>query len=227
MVAILQPSYLPWLGYFEQIDRSDVFVFYDDVQYDKHGWRNRNKIKTPKGWQWLTVPVYHNFGQKIYEVKINNNIPWRRKHLKSLQANYARAPYYQTYIKFFEKVYSQHWEYLVDLNVYLIKQLCEFLGIKNTEFVHSRDLNIKGERTERLVKICQLFGADEYLTGDAAKNYLEEKKFQNANIKVIYQNYRHPVYPQLFGEFIPYLSVVDLLFNCGPKSLEIIRSGKP
>lgn len=103
MVAILQPSYLPWLGYFEQIDRSDVFVFYDDVQYDKHGWRNRNKIKTPKGWQWLTVPVYHNFGQKIYEVKINNNIPWRRKHLKSLQANYARAPYYQTYIKFFEK----------------------------------------------------------------------------------------------------------------------------
>jgi hypothetical protein len=226
-VVILQPMYLPWLGYFEQIYRSDVFVFYDDVQYEKNSWQNRNKIKTPNGWQWLTVPVSRKnlFGKLIYEVEINNQIPWKRKHLKALQVNYSRSPYFNKYIKYFEKIYSKDWQYLADLNIKLIKTICQILGLKR-EFIRSRELNIKGEQSERLVKICQSFNADLYFSGQSAKNYLKEDLFFKAGIKVEYQNYKHPQYPQLFGEFIPYLSVIDLLFNCGPKSLKVITSGK-
>lgn len=224
-VVILQPSYLPWLGYFEQIYRSDVFVFYDDVQYDKHGWRNRNRIKTPNGWLWLTVPVFRRFGQKIYEARINNHIPWARKHIKTIEVFYKKAPYYQEYIKYLQKIYSQEWQYIAELDIALIKLLCELLGMNNKKFVRSSELNIKGERTERLLKICQLYGAKTYYTGESAKNYLNEKIFADAGIKVKYQHYNHPIYPQLYGGFIPYLSIIDLLFNCGPESLEILTRG--
>jgi hypothetical protein len=225
-VVVLQPSYLPWLGYFDQIYRSDVFVFYDDVQYDKHGWRNRNKIKTPNGWQWLTVPVQRKFGQKIYEARISYQTPWIRKHLKSIQVNYCKAPYYNRDIeRRLEEVYFKMWDYIADLDIELIKLICEILGIKGKKFVRSKDLGIKGERSERLLKICQLFKADAYLTGQSAKNYLNEELFRENGIEVIYQNYKHPVYPQLYGEFIPYLSIIDLIFNCGPESLEILIKG--
>jgi len=215
------------LGYFDQIYRSDVFVFYDDVQYDKHGWRNRNKIKTPKGWQWLTVPVLtrDRFGKLIYEMEIDNHTPWAEKHLKSIQANYRRSPYHDSYIKFLEEIYSTKWRYLADLDIELIKLIINLLGMKDKKFVRSTELNVEGARIERLIKICRLLKADIYLTGQAARNYLDEKLFAEAGINVEYQNYKHPLYPQLYGDFIPYLSVIDLLFNCGPESLKILVKG--
>jgi hypothetical protein len=226
-VAILQPSYLPWLGYFDQIYRADTFVFYDDVQYDKHGWRNRNKIKTPQGWQWLTVPVLTKgrFGKLIYEMEIDNHAPWAEKHLKSIQVNYHKSPYYHAYIKYFEKIYLKEWQYLADLDIELIKLITNLLGMGNKMFIRSMELGVKGDRLERLINICQLFKADNYLTGQAARNYLDEKLFAKAGIKVEYQNYKHPAYPQLYGDFIPHLSVIDLLFNCGPESLKILAKG--
>jgi len=227
-VAILQPSYLPWLGYFDQIYKSDIFVFYDDVQYDKGGWRNRNKIKIPNGWQWLTVPVKMKgrFGEMLYEKEINNKTNWREKHLKSIQQNYVKAPYFKDYFKSLEKIYLKEWKNLEELDVTLIKLICNLLGMKNKKIVYSRELKIEGEATERLVKICQLFKADTYLTGDAAKGYLKEDLFEKVGIEVEYQNYQHPVYNQLYGDFVPYLSVIDLLFNHGEESLSILTGKK-
>jgi len=228
VIGILQPSYLPWLGYFEQIYRSDVFVLYDDVQYDKHGWRNRNKIKTPKGTQWLTVPVYVNFNEYplINEVKICNTQNWRRKHLLSIKHNYNKAPYYKDYIGIFEEAYSKNWEYLVDINIYFINKIIECLGIKNKKIVRSSMLGIEGDRINRLINICKLFKADIFYEGSAGRNYINEKIFAENGIKVIFQDYKHPVYNQLYGEFIPYLSIIDLLFNHGRESLSILTNQK-
>ena len=227
-VVVLQPTYLSWLGYFDQIYRSDVFVFYDDVQYSKHSWQNRNRIKTPTGWQWLTIPVSREgglLGKLIHEVEINNRTSWGKKHLRAIQLNYAKSPYYNDYIKYFEEIYSKNWQYLADLNIELIKLIHKLLGMTR-KFVRSRELKINGEQSERLVKICQLFNADLYFSGQSAKNYLNEELFTKARIKVEYQDYKHPEYPQLFGKFIPYLSTIDILFNCGAEGLKIITSGK-
>jgi len=226
-VVILQPSYLPWLGYFEQIYRSDVFVFYDDVQFDKHGWRNRNRIKTATGWLWMTVPVLTEgyFGKNVHEIQIDNNLPWARKHLKAIETNYRKAPYYQDYIDSFRDIYSKRWQYIAELDIEFVKLICGLLGI-NRKFVRSKDLKVKGERSERLLEICRLFDARIYYSGESAKDYLNAKLFADAGIEVKYQHYDHPVYSQLYGEFIPFLSIVDLLFNCGSESLGILRGNE-
>lgn len=225
-VVVLQPSYLPWLGYFDQINRADVFVFYDDVQYDKNGWRNRNRIKTPQGWQWITVPVItrNRFGAPISDVEIDNKTLWAAKHLKTLVQNYSKSPYFKEYIRLFKAIYSREWSRIAGLDIALIKSISEVLGI-NTKFATSSELNLEGDRLERLLKICTKFGADRYLTGESAKDYMDEGVFSSHGVEVEYQNYRHPVYPQLYGEFISHLSVVDLLFNCGPESLSVIAGG--
>jgi len=221
---ILQPNYLPWVGCFDQIYRSDIFVFYDDVQYDKHGWRNRNKIRCKDGWQWLTVPVLTKgyFGELISEKKINNDVDWRRKHWGAIRQNYAKAPYFQEYSPFFEEVYSRGWIRLVDLNIAIIKMVSSLLGIK-ANFIRSSELGVSGKGTERLIKICQKIKADSLLEGAVGEDYIEEDKFKKAGIKLIYHNYKHPVYSQQFKPFIPYMSVIDLLFNCGEESLSILR----
>lgn len=227
-VAILQPSYLPWLGYFDQIHRADVFVFYDDVQYDKHGWRNRNRIKTPQGPHWLTVPVLltGHFGQKIREVRIDPTQPWKKKHRRSLHQAYESAPYYPDLSAFLDEMYEREWDRLTDLVVWGIRGLCDRLGI-DTQLAFSSDLGLKGERTERLVNICRHFAADEYLTGDAAEDYLEEERFREAGIRITYQRYAHPTYPQGHGEFLSHLSIVDLFVYAGPRSLSILSGGVP
>ncbi len=222
-VVVLQPSYLPWLGYFDQIARADNFVFYDDVQFDKNGWRNRNKIKTPKGEQWLTVPVKlkNHMELPINKIEIDNGQNWRRKHLASLEINYTKARYFEDFHGFFTDLYARDWHYLVELSIYVIKEICGMMGLKR-KFFFASGLNIFGERTERLVNICKHLGADCYLTGDAAKDYLQEDMFAKNSIKLEYQNYRHPQYRQLYGDFLPYMSIVDLLFNCGKESLDIL-----
>ncbi|MDD5313556.1 MAG: WbqC family protein [Dehalococcoidia bacterium] len=222
-VVVLQPGYLPWLGFFDQMYKSDIFVIYDDVQFDKHGWRNRNRIKTAQGIQWLTVPVLTKGRDKplINEVLINNNSDWRKAHFSSIKQNYSRTPFFSTYINVFEEIYSQEWEYLIDLDVTFIRVLMDKLNL-NREILFSSKLEVPEHKTHRLINICVKLGATDYLTGKAAEDYIDESLFNEKNIRLQYHNYTHPSYSQMYGDFIPFLSVVDLLFNHGPQSLEIL-----
>jgi len=223
-VVILQPSYLPWIGYFDQMHKADVFVYYDDVQYDRDGWRNRNRIRTKEGSQWLTVPVRlkGKFGIALNEIEIDEARDWRKKHRQSLHQGYARAPHIDRYRSGIDAILSEPTEKLVELNIRLTEHLNQELGIR-TKTVRSSELGIGGGRVERLVSICQHVGASRYLTGEAAKNYLDASLFADAGIEIEFHDYRHPEYPQIHGGFTPYMSVVDLLFNCGPSSLKILE----
>jgi hypothetical protein len=227
-IGILQPGYLPWLGFFEQLYQSDVFVMYDDVQYDKQSWRNRNRIKTANGVQWLTVPVLFKFQATplIYDIKIDNKTQWKKKHCRAIQLSYSKAPYYKKYIDIFEEAYSKDWEYLVDIDFHFTMKLAECLGIKKKQIVRSSTLNVQGDRLDRLVQICKRFQADIFYEGAAGRNYIDESYFAGHGITVEYQDYNHPVYNQLYGDFVPYLSVIDLLFNHGDESLSILTGEK-
>jgi hypothetical protein len=226
-VVVLQPGYLPWLGFFDQMRRADVFVYYDDAQYDKHGWRNRNRIKTRQGPIWLTVPVRHSgLGfPRILDVEIDNRTSWARKHLTSIGQAYARAPYLRRYLPALEEVISRRWTRLIDLNLALTGLLAEAFGV-GPRIVRSSELGISGQRSVRLLRICQHLGAAGYLSGDAARDYLDVPLFEQHGIRVEWQNFVHPVYPQQHGEFVPYLSALDLLLNCGPDSRDILGSAE-
>ncbi len=226
IVAIHQPQFLPWLGYFNKIDTADVFVLLDNVQFKKNEWQNRNKIKTPQGWQWLTVPVQKKFGLKINQVKIASEHNWKNKHLKSLELNYQKAPYFQDYFEIVEKIYAKPWQKLLDLNTVLIKEFVRILNI-NTEIVTASHLEPLPEQPDdRLIALTHKLGGEIYLAGEGGKNYMQIAKYEEAGIKVVFQNFNHPVYPQLHGAFLPGMAIVDLLFNCGPDSLEIIRKAQ-
>jgi hypothetical protein len=225
-IAVMQPTYLPWIGYFGMIDMADVFIFYDDVQFVKQSWQQRNRIKTQDGWIWLVVPVFQNFGQKINQVKINNNQNWPKKHWKSIQYNYSKAPFFNEYMAFIEEIYEKEWDYLADLNITLIKRISEFLGL-DTEFMLSSELRgVEGTKTDRLINILKLIGADEYLTAPATKAYIEPEKFKGNDIMLYWYEFNHPTYKQLYGDFVPHLSVIDLLFNTGGESINVIREGE-
>ena len=222
-LVVLQPSYLPWLGYFDQMYKSDLFVLYDDVQYDKHGWRNRNRIKTSQGPLWLTVPVLTH-GQGLptnRDARIDARQPWARKHLQALRVNYARAVAFAEVFDALAPVLEGSWTHLGDLNRAVLDALCGLLGLTR-RILWSSELDIPGQKTERLINICRALGAGRYLTGDAASDYLDETQFAANDIRVEYHHYRHPVYAQLHGEFVPYLSVVDLLMNHGRESLRVL-----
>jgi len=223
-IGILQPGYLPWLGFFEQMHKSDVFVIYDDVQYDKDGWRNRNRIKTPKGAQWLTVPVHVKFEDKLFikDIKIDNSVNWMKRHLFSIKQNYAKSLWYEKYINIFEEAYSKKWNYLIDVDMFFINKIKDCLGIKDKKLTMSSSLNIKGDRLDRIMAICKTFKIDTFYEGSAGKNYIDEDYFNKNGIKVEYQDYKHPKYNQLYGEFVSYLSTIDLLFNHGDESLSIL-----
>lgn len=223
--AILQPGYIPWLGFFDQIIRSDIFIYYDDVQFDKHGWRNRNRIKSPEGPFWLTVPILTKgrFGQTNLEVEIDNRQLWARKHIASVIHFYAKAPYLNKYLPELTELLYSGWESLVELDIAIIKLFCEWLSIKK-KILRSSDLKITGDKSERLVKICKFCGVKNYLSGDSAGAYLDVSLFAKNNISIEWQKYWHPVYRQMHGEFIPNLSVLDLLLNMGEKSGELITN---
>jgi hypothetical protein len=223
IVAVHQPQYLPWLGYFDKINQADVFCFLDNVQYKKNEWQNRNRIKTSQGWQWVTVPVFYRFPQKIDEVTINNAVNWRRKHFQALITNYTKAPYFQEYINFFEDTYSRNWERLSDLNIYLVEKLCEKLNIQPGATALASKLSLREDPTDRLIDICLSLGGDTYLSGQAGLNYMHLERFKENGIKVLVQDFKHPEYPQCYGDFITHLSVVDLLFNYGSDSLQILK----
>ena len=227
-IGILQPGYLPWLGFFEQMHKSDVFVIYDDVQYDREGWRNRNRIKTANGVQWLTVPVFVKFDAHplVNEIKIDNKANWRKKHLSSIRQNYSKAPCFKKYIAIFEEAYLKEWECLMDIDMYFILRLAECLGMGDKKIFKSSTLNVPGDRIERLINICKSYNADTFYEGASGRNYIDDAQFLRHGIKVEFQDYEHPVYKQLYGDFVPYLSVIDLLFNHGEESLAILLNEK-
>lgn len=225
-LVVLQPGYLPWLGFFDQLMRADVFVFYDDVQYDKNGWRNRNRIKSPSGPHWLTVPVrVASLEQRIAETEIDNRQAWARKHVGSVRQFYARAPFVRRYLPELEELLARRWERLVELDVAVVELMCGWLGVRR-QLVRSSELRIEGERSERLLHLCERFGARRYLSGNAAQSYLDTALFARHGVEVVWQNYQHPVYPQQHGEFVPFLSTLDLLLNCGDESAAIISRGR-
>jgi hypothetical protein len=221
-VGCIQSSYIPWRGYFDLIRRSDIFVFHDDIQYTKQDWRNRNRIKTASGLMWLSIPVRKATTRgAIDEVEIDNDQDWGRKHWRIMAAHYRDAPFFSQYAGFFEEALTRRWDRLSSLNVYLISRICETLGI-TTHFINSRGLSLTGRKTDRLIQICRSCDATRYLSGPSARNYIEPEKFAASGVDVEYMVYDYPPYPQQFGAFVEGASIVDLLFNCGPTSMEFI-----
>ncbi len=227
-----QPVYLPWLGLFHKISLADKFVIFDTVQYLKKDWNNRNQIKTAQGPAWLTVPVltHGKFDQALTEVVINNTVDWRKKHLKSIELNYRKAHFFDRYIDFFRQIYNQEWQRLVDLNEALLRYFLKELKIE-VEIHYGHDLGLEGYKSDLVLDMCRKMNAEVYIFGALGRNYAEVEKFEESGIKVMFQDYHHPSYPQLWGEFVSHLSVIDLLFNVGSeKALEIIKQrniGKP
>ena len=222
-VAVIQSNYIPWKGYFDIIHDVDQFVFYDDVPYTKNDWRNRNRIKARHGLHWLTIPVGSRNGRLIFEVEIDNS-SWARKHWETLKQSYSKAPYFNNYKDFFESFYMEEkWTNLSDLNQYLIRKISkEFLGI-DTDFRDSREFCLEGNKSDRLMGLILKLGADLYISGPAAESYIQEDSFRNAGIKLIFKDYSgYPEYPQLFPPFEHSVSILDVLFNCGPHAPEYI-----
>ena len=227
IVAIHQPQYLPWLGYFDKMDQADAFCHLDNVQFKKNEWQNRNRIRTADGRQWLTVPVFHRFPQSIDAVEIDNRKPWAKKHLRALAVHYGGAPFFDDHIPFFEETYSRHWRRLADLNIHIIDYLRDALGMGDKSAVRASDLSLTNDDpTGRLIDICRHFGADAYLSGQDGARYMDMAAFQQQGLDVMFQAYPHPAYRQRYPGFESHLSVVDLLFNHGPDSMAVIRNGR-
>lgn len=226
-VGVLQAGYIPWLGFFELMASSDVFVIYDDVQYDKHGWRNRNRIKTLQGIKWLTVPVLTK-GQNWPDINkvIVSHKRWQKKHRMSIYHAYRKAKYFDDVFPIIDNGLKLDSDNLIDIDMYFINKFASYMNI-GTELYLSSSLDIFGEsKADRLINICKHFGATHYYNGARGQHLYKKEDFRNHGILLEIQNYKHPAYKQLHGEFVPYLSIVDLLFNEGPSSLEIVRSGR-
>lgn len=226
-IAILQSNYIPWKGVFDMINKVDVFVFHEDVQFTKQDWRTRNKIKTVNGSVWLTIPVKKvSVDAKIFEVQIFNDVGnkvFYKKHYNAILEHYSKAPFFKQNKFLLEKIYlEKKWENLSEFNIYTTKLISDFLGIK-TEFINSKDLNLGGKKTDKLISICQKLGADHYLSGPSAKNYIEQNKFDAAGIELEYMRYDgYKQYQQLHGDFDDYVSVLDVILNCGDRAAEYI-----
>lgn len=226
-IAIMQPTYLPWLGYFELIDHCDLFVLFDDVQFVKKSWHQRNRIKTQKGELLLTVPVLTKGkrDQLIKDVRINNDLPWRAKHLASIVNSYQKAPFFDEYKTCLNEIYSKNYMSLSSLNIELIEFIKERLGIQ-TEIMLSSQFQVEGGRTERIINICKACKADKLYDAKGASDILDLNLFKESSIEIIFQEYVHPTYDQMHGGFISHLSALDLLLNVGHESLKVLRSGK-
>ncbi len=224
-VAILQSNYIPWKGYFDLIAAVDEFILYDDMQYTRRDWRNRNQIKTPQGVQWLTVPVlvkgkYH---QKIRDSEIDG-ADWAAAHWKALSINYRRTPHFDEIARWLEPLYLvETYTHVSQLNRRLIEAICGYLGI-TTVIKNSWDYALLEGKTERLVDLCVQGGATEYISGPSAKNYVQEQVFSDAGIKLTWFDYAgYPEYPQAWGDFVHGVTILDLLFNCGKDAHRYMR----
>jgi hypothetical protein len=224
--AILQPSYLPWRGYFHQIQKADVFVFYDDVQYDKHGWRNRNRIKTSQGTQWITIPVKKKGNveqaRPICDVEIDWDRDWNRKHLSALMLAYQHAPHFADFKELLQNWYSSPPVKLVEFTINTTIEIAQRLGLGHKTFLRSSELQVPGYRTERLIDIVKAVGCHHYISGPSAQAYLDEELLKQAGITFEYMRYDYPEYPQLYPPFDPHVSILDLLFMTGDNASKSI-----
>ncbi len=225
-IAILQSNYIPWKGYFGMIAAVDEFIIFDDMQYTRRDWRNRNQIKTPQGVQWLTVPVrvkgrYH---QKIRATEIDGT-KWAAIHWQALSRNYKRAHHFAEIAPWLERIYlGESFRYLSELNRRFIEAVCQYLGISTT-ITNSWDYTLLDGKTERLADLCSQAGGTEYISGPAAKNYIKEKVFSERGIKLTWFDYSGYIeYPQLWGAFTHEVTILDLLFNCGQNAPQYMRN---
>lgn len=228
-VAIVQSNYIPWKGYFDLIASVDTFVLYDDMQYTRRDWRNRNQIKTPQGLCWLTVPVRSKgrYEQRINETEIDGQ-EWVREHWRSLELNYRRAPHFAEVSARLRPFYEEgRFSMLSDLNRALLEWGCGELGIQS-RIVPSSDYTLRDGKSERLADLCQQLGGEVYVSGPAARDYLDPAPFTERGIAVEWFNYQdYPDYPQLWGEFVAGVSILDLLFNCGPDAARYMKHVLP
>ncbi|HEX2696071.1 MAG TPA: WbqC family protein [Anaerolineales bacterium] len=225
-VVILQPSYIPWRGYFHQIYKADLFIFFDDVQYDKHGWRNRNQIKTGQGKQWLTIPVHSQgvtSGIPIKDVRIDWSKPWAENHLKALTFSYRKAPCFNKYEPLLREFFSRRDTLLADFTIDFTVALARELGISHVRFMRSSGITgVNGQKTDRLIRILERVGATHYISGPSASDYIEKDKFAAAGISLEYMEYGYPEYHQLYPPYDPFVTILDLLFMEGENALSFI-----
>jgi hypothetical protein len=211
-------------GFFDKLARCDVFVIYDDAQYVHGGYHNRNRIRTCKGWRWITIPIVHNHPQMIKDVRISGT-RWRKDHTRIISQHYEKSPYFKTYFPLIEEALNFNHELLIGLNLHLLKNIAEALGLK-AKMIRSSEFPYYGiDKNEKLISMCKFLGADTYLSGSGSRGYIDEKAFFNSNIKLQMHNYIHPTYQQHFEGFEPNMSIIDLLFNLGPQAKEAICSG--
>lgn len=215
-VAVLQSNYLPWKGYFDIINDVDEFIFYDDVQYTKNDWRNRNKVKSLNGTEWITIPTGSSLNRLICEVELHDH-NWQSKHWKTIYHNYKKSPFFNEYRDFFEEIYTKKWTNLSELNQHcIIKISHDILGIK-TAFGDSRLHKAEGAKQDRLIDLLVKAGATKYVSGPSAKSYIDPHVFNRAGIELVFKEYAgYPEYPQAFPPFEHFVSIVDLLMNTGP-----------
>ncbi len=221
--AIHQLQYWPGLRFFAKMRRAELFIYLDDVQYEKREFQNRNRLRTPRGWQYLTAPVVSKgrFSQKINEVELDNSAGWRGDHLQAIRMNYSRAPFFGEHFPAIEKLYSRDYRLLADLAIATMDFLKEGFGIR-TPVKFSSEFGVSEVSSARLAKLCAAAGADEYLSGAGARAYLDPNVFGYAGIKLAWQEFAPREYPQAFPGFEPDMSALDLLLNCGPRSTEWI-----
>ena len=221
LICIRQPGYMPNIEFFQKLMACDTFVYLDDTQYGSERWDNRNKIRSDRGFMWLTVPIIRKTKNNLNEILIANNENWQKKHLRSIEINYKKTQFFHKYWPKIESILNKKWEKILDLNLEIINFIKSELDIK-TKTVLSSDLTIKETGSKKLLEICKKLHATSYLSGKMGKNYLDEDFFKEAKIKIIYENFSHPVYLQIQGDFIPNLSIIDLLFNMGGESKKLI-----
>ncbi len=224
--VILQPGYLPWLGFFDLMCKADKFVVFDDVQYTVRDWRNRNRIKTPNGMMWLTVPVKAKGVREklIKDVEIDNTQQWQKKHLRSIGSFYKKAKHFGEIMELLENIYKKGYKFLIDVDMDFITAVRRYLSLE-AEIVFSSEVSSINKKDEKLLSVCKSLDVTHYLTGNVAKDYLREPLFTAEGIAVQWHDYRHPYHNQLWFKeqgFISHLSVIDLLFNHGPDSLDIL-----
>lgn len=213
-VAIHQPNYFPYYGYFHKIKSSDIFVFLDNVKFSTESFTNRNQIKTSAGVKWLTVPIVRKDISKtvIKDVKISNVENWCKSHLEIIYDSYRDSKHFQSYKNVIKSVYDKRWDNLCELNIYITERLCKVLDI-NTKFIRASSLNVSEKKAGLICEICEELGADIYFSGISGRNYNDEQRFKEHDIEVIYQSFEHPIYQQLHGNFIENLSILDIFFN--------------
>ncbi len=228
IISINQPGYIPWLGYFDRIARSDLHIVLDHVQFGKNSFTNRNKVRTPQGWSWLSVPLktkgkFEHLA--IHSLEIANSSNWRRKHWNALRSSYEKTAFFKKYSPFLEEVYRKEWTYfnplLREINCYLLAEL----GIKTT-IRYSSELGVEGKKEVLIHNLCQRVKATTYISGPFGRDYINNQAFTESGIRLLFHDYQHPTYAQKFSTFEPYMSVLDILFNHGQSSLEMIMENQ-